>query len=243
MAGWWSCGSGTITQPFRSLHGSILIQSRALMQQPGTTAKMQRHLGWYAKAQFRRQILWATAGDTIPIEMLAKTPLPGLRVIWLDTAGTGIDRFLKQTIEDTNRFTIVISPLPWRETVVLHNRQPTGQLWICTAATFQRDALSLDGDILISPGRTGKYLFKLKLNYTTPGLPLTDISGLWFQREQLRVTLSQVSRGKYPAQPVSTWAPSPTLLKLYQSIEAHADSLTGRINGLKNSMLLNIIPG
>lgn len=243
LTGSWSCSSGEPVQSFQPLKGTILVQSRALSADAVNPAKRARHLGRFARSDPFRQLLWVTNADTVAISP-GTTTIPGLQVIFIDSTTAGIEKFLNRTTPPGKAFTVVVSPFDWKRTVQLHQSKPGphGALWICTQAEFQREALQVGGDVIVSPGRERRYLYKLTLNITQADLPLTDISRDWFQQEQLVHTLSRDSRGKYPEQPVVSWAPTPGLLTFYRSMEQQIDSLRNVIATTPNTVLMDIIP-
>ncbi|MCF7797558.1 MAG: hypothetical protein K9N11_06905 [Lentisphaeria bacterium] len=240
---WWSCSPANQPRPFQPISGTLLVQSKSLSRESGNQAKMARHLGRFAGAEAFHQILWVGSADTVEISP-ASTGVEGLQVIFIDSGTAGIEAFRQRPAVTGKAFTLIISPLDWRRTVQLQQSQPdvSGELWVCTNAEFQRDALQVGKDVIVSPGRERRYLYKLNLTITEADGPLTDISGDWFRQEQLTHILERDSRGKYPGQPVVNWAPTPALLTFYQSMEVQIDSLRNVVAETPNAILMEIIP-
>lgn len=240
---WWSCSPTDQPRPFQPVSGTLLVQSKSLSKVSGNQAKMARHLGRFVAAEAFHQILWVGSADTVEISS-GSPGVEGLQLIFIDSGAAGIEAFRQHPAMTGKAFTLIISPFDWRRTVQLQQSLPdvSGELWVCTNAEFQRDALKVGKDVIVSPGRERRYLYKLNLTITEADGPLTDISGDWFRQEQLTHILARDSRGKYPEQPVTNWAPTPGLLTFYRSMEEQIDSLRNVVAETPNSVLMEIIP-
>jgi len=230
---------------FRPLQGTLIVQSSPPVPIQPISPKQRRHLGSHVTSTATPQILWVTGKDTIVLNP-ASGFTTGIRLVELDSTAAGLENFIKNNSAAPTPapFTVVVSPLGWKRSVQLHPsvENSTGQLWICTQSKFKREPLQLGNDVLVSPGNDRKYIFKIALQIQTNEAPLIDVSTIWFKQEQLAYTLTRESRGKYPAQSAINWAPSPTLLSYYQTLENQIDSLRTVIADIPNTIVLNIIP-